>query len=53
MSVPIDRDDSGITNDEFCRGVLVLTIEASDNGTPKLADTATVWRKFYNIKQLG
>ena len=43
MSVPIDRDDSGITNDEFCRGVLVLTIKASDNGTPKLTDTATVW----------
>ena len=53
MSVPIDRDNSGITNDELCRGVLVLTIEASDNGTPKLADTATVWRKFYNIKQFG
>ena len=42
MTVPVDRDDAGLTNDEYCRGVLILTIEASDNGTPKLSDTATV-----------
>ncbi|CAB4019339.1 Protocadherin Fat 4, partial [Paramuricea clavata] len=42
VTVPVDRDDAGLTNDEYCRGVLILTIEASDNGTPKLSDTATV-----------
>ena len=46
MSAPIDRDGSGITKNENCLGVLVLTIEASDNGTAKLTDTATVWCTF-------
>ena len=52
MSVPVDRDDSALTNDEYCRGVLILTIKASDNGTSSLSDTATVCIKYFKITLL-
>ena len=42
LTVPVDRDDSGLTIDEHCRGVVVLNVKASDNGMPALSDTTTV-----------
>ena len=45
----MDRDDSGLTIDEHCRGVVVLSVKASDNGTPALSDTTTVKIIFSNL----
>lgn len=42
MTKAIDVDTSGVTTDLYCRGVLVFTIKASDDGKPQLFDVATV-----------
>lgn len=42
MTVPVDREDPNLTKNAGCRGVLILTVKASDNGTQKLSDTARV-----------